>query len=343
MIQTLSTKYLTSDCAYGCYNSSDTTPEYYCENPNKVGYCCPSGSTDKECVQNTTASIFCSNKVKTINAKWLYCVTFESACQTSSNYINATDSNVTIQSEAISDKGFTCWWEISLDRTVWNQNATAINIYILSPLTNLVVYVGSGLNRENVTSLPSTTTAPKSYKINATSNAYIAVVPQKGKFPTNFTMIYNIQGSKIEEDLSFQTAFWNKAIGIIAGAAGAFILGIAGWLVYQKYGCSGIKNAFKGGPQGKPQPLAQTEADQTYRQLQNQQNRKQQKDFNQIQDDEEVKVEDYDEDGNYAQDRQQPQTRQYDDPYDPQRNGTLKNAFYQNQKIIQNLRNQLGQ
>lgn len=227
---------MTSDCVNGCFNGSDTTPEYYCENPNKVGYCCPKASTDFECTPNTTASIYCSKSAKTINAKYLFCVTFESACSTATNYINGTADNTTVASDRMSDRGFSCWWEISLDRTLWNQAASYINVYITT-VNNVTAYVGSGLGRENVTTFTSTIVA-KSYKVNATSNVYIAAIPTKSKLYSNFSFTYNIEGSYIQEDLSYEIAFWKKAIGIIVGFVLALAFGLGGWLYYQKYGCS---------------------------------------------------------------------------------------------------------
>ena len=45
-----SQKYLTSDCVNGCFNGTTSqSVAYYCENPDKVGYCCPKGNTEKVC------------------------------------------------------------------------------------------------------------------------------------------------------------------------------------------------------------------------------------------------------------------------------------------------------
>ncbi|CDW82892.1 UNKNOWN [Stylonychia lemnae] len=332
----LTQKYLTSDCLFGCYNQSDSTPEYYCENPNKVGYCCPKLSSDPECTQNLTASIYCSKFAKIINAKYLYCITFESACTIDTPYINATDENRTITTTTISDRGFMCWWELSLDRTVWNQNLTVFNVYITAA-SNVTVYVGWALGRENLTSFPGLTTI-RNYTYNATQNVYVAAVPTKGKLFYNFSMTFNIQGSKIEEDMSFEKAFWSKAIGIIAGVGVSLVAGIGGWLYYQKYGTSHCKKKPR-----DPNAQKQVKVPQEQQEMRVPQDRKQFKKVSQEQESEMVEdedeeepqeLEDYDEPQQTRQPRQAPE-------YEGQNNGLLHNAYYQNQLIIQNLKNQL--
>ena len=97
----------------------------------------------------------------------MYCITFETACTIDTPYINVTDTNKTITTDKVSDRGFMCWWELSIDRTVWDQNNTRFNIYITAA-NNVSIYMGWGLGRENLTTFPLVASPIKNYSYNAT-------------------------------------------------------------------------------------------------------------------------------------------------------------------------------
>ncbi len=60
-----------------------------------------------------------------------------------------------ITTKKISDRGFSCWWEVTVNRTIWNENATTITVEILS-LTNVTVYLGlDALSRSTVSNFSS--------------------------------------------------------------------------------------------------------------------------------------------------------------------------------------------
>ena len=112
-------------------------------------------------------------------------------------------------------------------------------------MTNVTAYVGIGQSRDTITSFVTINKTFTSYKYNATNKLYLAVIPVKSRIGSYFTMAFNAEGSYLEEDLSFQTAFWTKAIGIIVGCAMALIAAIGTWLYYQKYGFDSCRNGCK--------------------------------------------------------------------------------------------------
>lgn len=123
-------------------------------------------------------------------ARFFYCVTFESACSIDSNYITATEASQTLNTVEVSDRGFSCWWEISFNRTTYNENYTTIIVDILS-LDNVTAYIGQGSSRDTVTSFTHITSTTSFY-VPGLQNFYIAVIPVNGMLTSNFTMSYYI-------------------------------------------------------------------------------------------------------------------------------------------------------
>lgn len=52
----------------------------------------------------------------------------------------------------MSDRGWSCWWEISVNSSKWNVNKTVINVYLKS-VQNITLWVGFGHSRESITKM----------------------------------------------------------------------------------------------------------------------------------------------------------------------------------------------
>ena len=44
--------------------------------------------------------------------------------------MEATALNYTITTDRMSERGFSCWWEIKINQTRWDASETKIKIYI---------------------------------------------------------------------------------------------------------------------------------------------------------------------------------------------------------------------
>lgn len=188
---------MTSDCIFGCFNLN--TDSYYCmNNVTKVGTCCPAGATDTGCIADNS-KIFCSNKVKIPPAKYLYCLNFHTACQTDENVLYATALNYTVYSDRMSDRDFSCWWQLSLNDSLWDAGSSKLNLYV-NTVQNMVLYMFTGVSRDSLLAVTNiqniNTTTAKSYQVDGTQSIYLAAVPNVGQISTELFFSFNVEGSE---------------------------------------------------------------------------------------------------------------------------------------------------
>lgn len=94
----------------------------------------------------------------------------------------ATALNYTVYSDTMSDRGFSCWWQITVNDTLWDTEQSTINLY-LHRVQNMTLYLFSGTSRESLLSSQSLTNINSTSLITnpASTSIYLAAVPVSGK------------------------------------------------------------------------------------------------------------------------------------------------------------------
>ena len=73
----------TAKCNSGCFKEHEDV--YYCSHSRETGYCCPSGSTATECIEDAANEVYCSNSIAngTLFMRYTYCPRKTNPCVTS--------------------------------------------------------------------------------------------------------------------------------------------------------------------------------------------------------------------------------------------------------------------
>ena len=93
----------------------------------------------------------------------------------------------------MSDRGWTCQYELTVNQSEWNVNKSSILIYFHS-VQNMTVYLGFAESRDKVfvvNTIKNITTTTKYFTL-ASLNAFIAAVPDLTKLDSELIFSFSL-------------------------------------------------------------------------------------------------------------------------------------------------------